>query len=359
MKRSGKSRYGGSLVVWPFAAIALVFGMISLGAAPADISDVAGVHKLALSAGPNFIAAPLHHAPSFRGAVSSATVGTISVAGNPGWSPNQFGPQDGSAQFIALLRKDASASPGNEGEWWPVTANTANSFSVDTRSADLTTIVANGDEIEIRRLTNLKDLFGTGATLILNKDSNGSASPNDEDVLYLVSGTSFSSEIFYHDGSVVLEGYYVDGEGPFDGSTITIGPDEPIMLFRKSGSPAKNVLLAGNVQSTRLTHYLKTGPNPVATAFPVDAPIASTGLLEAGWLADSDGSANPADEDVLYTVTGSSFVDEVFYHDGSLVEPGWYANGSANGNFPLASGAGLILFVKNPAGISWRESVPF
>jgi hypothetical protein len=232
-------------------------------------------------------------------------------------------------------------------------------ITVNRRGEDLTTLLADGDEIDIRRLTNLKDLFGTGTSLILNKDSNGSASPNDEDVIYLIFGTSFSSEIYYHDGTLAPEGYYVDGFGPFDGSTITIGPDEPIMLFRKSGSPAKNVLLAGNVHSTRLTHYLKPGPNPVATGFPVDAPVGSTGLLEAGWLADSDGSANPADEDVLYTVAGSSFMDEVFYHDGSIVAPGWYANGSADDNFPLASGRGLILFVKNPTGLQWRETVPF
>ncbi|MEI7989395.1 MAG: TIGR02597 family protein [Chloroflexota bacterium] len=331
----------------------------AIQAASSDVGQVGGIHRLILTAGPNFISAPLHHAPAFRGTVSSVAAGAVTLSGTPGWSANQFGPHDGFAQYIALLRNTASATPGNQGDWWPVQANTANTLTLKTGGEDLTTVVGAGDELEIRRLISLQDIFGTGTSLRLFKDSNGSASAKDEDVIYLVSGTSFSSEVFYHDGSLAPEGYYVDGNGPFDGSTITIGPDEPIMIFRKTSAPTLNFFAVGQVQATRLTHYLKFGPNPVATGYPVVSPIGSSDLLESGWKADSDGSANPKDEDLLYAVTGSSFSDEIFYHDGTLVAPGWYVNGVQNDAFPLDSAKGLFLFVQNPLGLRWRESVPF
>ncbi len=131
------------------------------------------------------------------------------------------------------------------------------------------------------------------------------------------------------------------------------------MVMRKSGTPDLTLIAAGHVQSTRLTHYLQPGPNPVATGFAIDSPIGASGLTEAGWKADSDGSPSTADEDLLYTVAGSSFAEVVFLHDGSLAPAGWYANGSPAETFPLQSGKGLIVFVQNPAGLRWRQNVPF
>lgn len=347
--------------VWSagLCAAALSTVPVGLAAAAPDLSEVSGVHRLALTAGPNLISAPLHRAASFRGTVSGVAAGTLTFGTSPGWTANQFGPRDARYQFVALLRTDISIDPGHQGEWWPVTANTANALSLDTGGEDLTTLVGAGDAIEVRQLTSLKDLFGTGASLRLNKDVDGSASARDEDVLYLLTQTSFSSEIFYHNGALAPQGYYVDGEGPYDGSTLTLNPDQPIMVVRKAGSALLNLLFAGRVQSTRLTHYLSPGANPVGTAFPVDVAIGQCGLLEAGWLADANGSPSPAEEDVLYTVLGTSFADEAFYHDGSLASPGWYVNGEADEGFSLSSARGLVIYVKSPTGLRWSQPAPF
>lgn len=312
-----------------------------------------------LVAGPNFLSSPFHQAPSFRGTVGSVAQASISVLGNPGWAADGFGPRDGFSQYILVLRTDGSSNPGNQGDWWWITGNSDSILLVDSRGDDLSNLLGAGDEIEVRRLNSLADLFGTGPSLFLTMDSDGSPDPSGEDVIYFVSGTSFYREVFYHDGSLVPAGYYVDGNGPFDGSTLTLNPDEPIMLFRKLGTPHTPLVFSGAPQITRLTHYLKPGPNAVATGFAMDAPIGSSGLLEAGWRFDADGSASSLDEDILYTVHGTSFMDEVFYHDGSLVPAGWYANGAADGTFPLPAGRGFVIFVSNPTGLRWRQWVPF
>ena len=321
-------------------------------------SSVAGVHRLTLEQGPNFIASPFHRTPTFRGTVQGVTATTVTVAGTPGWSPNQFGPRDGNSQYLLLLRKDLSATPGNAGDWWFVTANAAGTLTLDNDGVDLTTLLGPGDELELRRLTSLKDLFGSGPTLVLNKDSDGSADPLREDVIYQVTQTSFSSEIFYHDGSVAPAGYYVDGSGPYDGSTLTLGPDQPIMVYRKTGSPALRLLATGSVLGSPLTHYLAAGPNPVATGFPVDTPLIVSGLLESGWKADSNGSPSPAEEDILYSVSGTAFADEVFYHDGSLSAEGWYVNGSFNETYVLPPTAGSLAIVAPSGGRKWRQPPP-
>jgi hypothetical protein len=225
--------------------------------------------------------------------------------------------------------------------------------SVAPGADNLANLLGANDEIEIRRRNSLKDLFGTGAAVSLNKDDDGSASSVDEDVIYLVQGTSFASEIIYHDGSLAQDGYYVDGVGPFDGSTLTLAPDEPIMLMRKAGSPSLPLPVVGYAQTLRLTHYLSSGANPIGTGFSIPSPIGLSDLLESGSTADSDGSANPADDDLLYSVSGSSFSDEILYHDGSLALQGWYANGVESDSFSLDPGRGFILFVDAPK--KWSE----
>ncbi len=121
------------------------FGLATLMAAPADVSGMAELHKLTLSAGPNFIAAPMHPAPTFQGAVVAVAAETMTFIVNPAWAANRFAPADGNAQYLAVLSRDQSASPSHEGEWWPVTSNTANALSLDTGGEDLIDLVETGD----------------------------------------------------------------------------------------------------------------------------------------------------------------------------------------------------------------------
>ena len=193
----------------------------------------------------------------------------------------------------------------------------------------------------------MKDLFGTGTTLILNKDADGNAasgSSANADVIRYVSGTSFGAPIFYHDGSLLAAGYYADGGnvGPLDGSTITVLPGQGFMVFRKTGSSATTVLVNGQVQVSRLTEYLKVGPNVIGSPFAKAAPIGTSNLKESGWVSDSDGAAASGDSSkasLLRLITGTSFGSSVFHHDGSILSPaGWYdANGVLEQQLPVAT----------------------
>jgi uncharacterized protein (TIGR02597 family) len=335
-------------------------------------TEPAGFFKVTVSPGANFISAPMHRLPGFRGVVTSRTSNTVTVAGTP-WTANEFGRRDNFNQFMAIVRKDAAASPGIEGDWWPVTTNTSNTVTLDVGPDNLTTLLANGSHIEVRHLTSIQDLFGSGGSLILNPDSNFIVNTADEDVIRFVVGTSFGTTIFFHDGSLAGAGYYVrpPGQaqtGPFDGSTITIQPDQAIMFFRKSagpGSTSTNVVSIGQVQVKKLTHYLQPGGNSIGTGFPANAPIGTSGLLESGWISDSNFITSTADEDIIRAVAGTGFTDTVFHHNGALLTAGWYARppgGSTvlSNNYPLATGRGYVFFIKPGTGaLRWRQVVPF
>ncbi|MBI4325893.1 MAG: formylglycine-generating enzyme family protein, partial [Chloroflexi bacterium] len=215
----------------------------------------------------------------------------------------------------------------------------------------------------------MKDLFGTGTTLILNKDSNGNAASGDSsqaDVIRFISGTSFRAPIFYHDGTLLPAGYYVEGGnvGPLDGSTITVLPGQGFMVFRKSGSGATTVLVNGQVQVSRLTQYLKVGPEVIGSPFASAAPIGTSGLLESGWVSDRDGSAAAGDwskASLFRLISGTSFEASVFQHDGSILSPaGWYdANGVLNNNYPLQPGSAYIFSITPTNAVRWRQAVPY
>jgi len=329
------------------------------------VSSTAGLHKITLTAGANFISTPLHPQSTYAGGIVSSTANSVTFAGNPGFSVNQFAFQSAIAQYILIVANDAS-SPGTgvTGDWWHITANTANSVTVSNGSDNLATHLAQGDRLEVRRLTSVKDIFGSGATLVtgFNKDNDEDPITSQEDVIRLVQGTTFAGTIYYHDGSSVDEGWYLGGNliGNGDGSLITFNPGQPFVFFRKVGSANLQVALTGQVQGARLTRYLSTGANAVGSVFPVNAPVGTSNLKESGWVSDNDEDPISAQEDVGRSVVGTTFSTTFYHHDGSSTDAGWYAGGVLNNAFPFEPGKGAILFRKTTAGaLVWRQAPPF
>lgn len=332
-----------------------------LRAADSTASEPVGAHRLALVSGPNFISVPLHGTPIHQGTVQSVSAAGLTLAVNPGWTPNQFGPRDGFPQYLVLVRTDASASPGIEGDWWTVVANTVNSLTVATRGENLTSVLGAGDLVEVRRLTSFKSVFGSGPTLRLIADANFDVLTSEEDVIRFVDGSSFGGEVFYHDGTLGPAGFYLNGNlvGSGDGSTLTLLPDQPIVFFRKTGAAALELLLAGSVLETRFSHYLAPGPNAVGVVYPVPSLLETSNLKESGWISDLNFDVLTAEEDIIRAVQGTSFGAEIFHYAGLDDLPGWYVNGVLDPNYQFEPTTGFIFFIKGPDTLRWRESVGF
>ncbi len=331
----------------------------------AQVSDYALVHKVTLTAGANFVSAPVHHQAAFSGTVASVSGDVISFVETQNWTVDQFGPftlpgaSSPSAQYILLVTKDASTSPGVAGDWWPVQSNTASTVTLSPDGDTLSAILGVGDKIEVRPLISLADLFGTGASVAITKDNDLDPVTSQEDIIRTLAGTSFVDSIFYHDGSLDTEGWYVNGS-LVDASQVRFNPGEPLMFFRKTGAAALNVAFKGRAQTTRLTTFVKSGANPVGVVYPVNSPIGTNNLLESGLNTDNDLDPVTSQEDLGRGVAGTSFTSSFFYHDGSLDTAGWYVNGSLDPAFAFEPTKGYFLFRKTGTGtLRWREAVPF
>ena len=263
-------------------------------------------------------------------------------------------------QYLAIIRTDASESPGFQGEWWHISGNSSKTITVDNGGEDVTTVVGVGDELEIRRLTSIKDLFGSGATSVLLKDSNFDVLTSEEDVIRFLDGVSFSAEVFCHDGSLGAAGYYLNGVliGSGDGSTITLNPGQSLIYFRRTGAAPLTIVAHGTVQSTRLTHYLAPGPNAVGSAFPIEAPISTSNLLEGGWLSDINFDILTTEEDLIRAVDGTSFGEEIFHYQGPDDVNGWYVNGVYSPDFAFQPTRSYMFFIQGARALRWRQNVP-
>ena len=323
-------------------------------------SDVVGTYQVPLQAGANFISIPFQPSADFRGELESATVDTITFVGTPEWAVNEFAFRENRPQYILRVTKAASAGSQIEGDWWYIRSNTATTVTLDPSADDLQQHLSVGDTLAVQRLTSIKDLFGSKSTCTLNPDQNLDVLTLEEDVVRTLEGTSFADEIFYHDGSLASAGYYLNGvlAGDGDGSTITFNPDQPLMLFRKSGAPAASLTLCGHVQRTALTHYLTPGANPMATVFPVEAPLSTGGLKESGWTSDTNFDVLRSEEDIIRSVVGTSLADEVFHYSGGDAPQGWYANGTRKNDYALQPARGYIFFIQGPETRIWRQPSP-
>jgi hypothetical protein len=345
----------------PKAAALLILIVVSPLAFCAPGAPVVGVHRLSLESGPNFVSVPLHGAATLSAVVESASATGVTLAVDPGWAANELAPRDGFAQYILLVRSDASESPGVQGDWWRVVGNGTDSLTVDTRGEDLTTLLAAGDEVEVRRLTSVKDLFGSAGDLKLIADTNFDVLSTEEDVIRFVQGVSFSGEVFYHSGAPGETGYYFNGSllGTGDGSTITLLPNEPFLFLRKAGSAALDLLLAGAVLDTRFSHYLVPGANAVGVVYPVPASIGSSNLKESGFVSDVNFDVLVSEEDIIRAVIGTSFGDEIFHYAGVDDVNGWYVNGTLADDYIFGPTRGYIFFVTGAETLRWRQGVAF
>jgi uncharacterized protein (TIGR02597 family) len=329
--------------------------LASAQAAPNVVSDPVGFYKVTINEGANFISAPLHKVHAYRGVVASVSGNTITFNGNPNFTANQFAPVTSPAprnQFIAIVR---NSSGSNTGDWWTIQSNTGNSITVDPGADTMSSATPAGTQIEIRKLTSFKDLFGSGADYVLIKSADNLPSPATEDVIRFVNGTSFGAQVIY---SSLSDSYRIGSQNWGDGSTLTIEPDEPILVFRKAGAGPTNIVSLGQVQVKPLTHYFQEGANTFSSVFPVNANWVSSGLAAAGMVGSTDLLPNANTEDIIRKVNGTSFDTPIILYtvDGTFRRSG--ANADPANNAKAA--AGYIFFRKSGAGpLVWRQTVPF
>jgi uncharacterized protein (TIGR02597 family) len=345
------------------------FSSQALHAQPAAVSKPAGVHKVTFTSGATFFSTPLHGETVFTGTITARTANTVTFAANPNWPANTFAQvttlqgtpiSPAIPQFVLMVQTDSAATPGVQGDWWLVASASGNTVTVNTLGQNLSSLVAVGSTLEIRRLVSIRDLFGSGVTMPLTRDSNFDLLAAEDDFVRSLAGTGFNNEFFYHDGSVDQEGWYYNGNFAGDGSLLRFAPTDALMLFRRTGAPSLTVCFKGQVQTRRLSSYLVPGANPTGAVFPINAPIGGSNLKDSGWISDVNFDILASEDDFGRAVVGTSFGIDFFHYAGPDDVNGWYVGGNLNNNFPIEPTRGYMLFRRPGAGtLIWRQNVPF
>lgn len=242
----------------------------------------------------NYIGMPFHPPPSFRGPVKAVSPDAVTVHGWP-LPPNHFNLVNGAYQYILV-----NTSPLADGQWWPIHYNSAHTIYVVTRGKNLQSLLQAGDQIEVRRMASLQDVFGPF------QDGHYLLRPNDDpfqtvdgvDLIRFVYQGLVSPHFFYHSGNWGPAGYYryfsaqvTDGMyGPLDRSWLTFFPGQAFELYTEQTDLFLHFF--GMVQTSPFMHYLSQGYNLVSSIYPVGLTLAESGLAESGWELDDQFGAN-------------------------------------------------------------------
>ena len=254
-----------------------------------------------------------------------------------------------------------------KGNWYEVTSKSNNSITVteDLQAAGL----AASDSFDVRPFWTLDTLFPNGGDIPQSSDG-----ANPDAVVMLINPTDVGVNItpsfsyFYHDGSVLAEGWYINGTATTAGNTI-ISPEAYIIIRNMTSSVALTTF-TGNVPTSSVVTELVSRSagrqdNLVYNPYPVPMKLADSQLVVDGVVRKSPDGANPLDVVLVFstsnTTRNATPVASYFYHDGSVLDEGWYINGSATKADNVVIPAGAAFIVRRGIGadkvLSWNPSI--
>lgn len=313
--------------------------------------DPVAYYPIGIQNGFNLVSSPLHAFPTHVANVVTVSRDTVTF-GAPFWPVGLFDPKDGFSQYVMVVRTPGANSPSRAGDWWPVVLTGSDRLKLETRSSDLRLELQMDDEVEVRRLTTLAELFST---------PNGAASFVHGDRVTLYSPLGSPSEL----------SFVVPTTGP--GTFYTLNPDQTLRAPVTFTSPAllpgvgfqlnrvgTSLIqpILGRVQSFGLTHYVVNGIELVATPFPISTPLERSGLLQAGFVNEVVGSTQPKDE--LWFIESASPIAIITRRSVANQSSPWYANGVWSPNLGLAPGkAAWCILAPRTSPYRWRQPVPW
>lgn len=315
------------------------FFFLCLASAMAAFSQNAGaqnatttpVGAINLSPRPNsdtVMSVPLNRPSVFSGAIASISGSVVTISGSPGWSTNEFVYTAGTQSNTYYL---SFADGAKQGMFYTISANTANSVTLDLSGDDIAAI-APGTKVSITPYWTFGTLFPGGAGVSTTS----------------VHGTH-QTEILLPDPTAVginkaptATYYYYTGTNPgwrkVGGGLSTVKNDDILypdsyFIYRQRNSTQNTVQVTGDVQMSAFATPIGNISANVAQdnyiAFPVASSLtlAQTKLYESGAFAGSSLHGTRVDQLFVFdnspSATGinKSPTQTYYYYTGT--NPGW------------------------------------
>jgi len=303
------------------AALTLTLGctiVASSGGAQTVVTDPVGFTSTScLSNSDTLVSIPFTRPQALVGAVTSIAGGTITVSGSPGWTANQFVYVQGTQpnHYYALIGAASTSNP-KEGHTYPITANTANTFTVDITNDTLTGIPTNAQVVIIP--------YWTLATVYPASDAGVSFTATTQtrtfqtQVLipnYNATGINPSASAIYffsnNVNGVPGVGWRIVGDNVTDHGDDVLIPDGYVIVRNLNNAPTLPLTAIGGVLTKKfavpeLTNASSGRDNSVSMVRPVSVALNGTGL-------------NPADNSFVATTQTRTLQDQLFVFDNTTV----------------------------------------
>ena len=255
----------------------------------------------------------------FQGATSGVITGVTSdtiTSSGAGWAASAL------ADPVAPYFLKITSGPA-DGRLFLISANTANTVTLDTSGDNLTNLGIETDTHTFKIFPGftLNSFFGS--------DVLTSSDINSADVVYLLINGTWTT--FYHNGTSWKR---PGARANFDNQILN--PDSGILFLRKDSTDLE-IVLDGFVPTNNTQLVVSTsGYTMLGGIYPVDRTLLDVGIQDlTSWIKNS--SVNNADQIILYN--GSAW--ETYYHDGTnWKRPG--ARGSSD-DVIIPAGTPLLL----------------
>jgi len=251
---------------------------------------------------------PLTRPPEFTGGVAAPLPGAtavVTVAGSPGWTANQFAfspPSQPKTYYAIFGPTSPTPAPYDaEGKFFTVTANTANTLTIDLAGDSLSSVPVNA-QVQLIPYWTLGTLFPAA-------DANVSFIPSVSQFVRQTEILVPNHAALGVDTAVAATYYFTSGQwrkfgdGAVNYDNATLPPTESFTVRNKASS--STLVNLGGVEVKKVTTPLATQAadkqdNFVAIVRPVDVAIKDLGLTTNGAFVPSTSAFVRADEILIY-----------------------------------------------------------
>jgi len=283
--------------------------LAALAQVSAATDPVGFVTITTLSNSDTIFATPLAQPEAFRGSVSTLSSSTITASGTPGFTPNAFVYVAGTQSNTYYLRFRTGAKAG---AYYTVTANTANTLTIDL-AGDLLTGASPGDQFAIIPYWTLGTVFPASAVGTAFQNSINAALITTQVFFPNINATGINVGLagtYYFSGNHWRA--FVSGETTLVFDDTVLPPDSYVTIRNKNF--AGTITVMGGVVTTPQTSPVNAfatnkQDNFVALTYPVPVTFNQSGLFT------STVSTTNA---VRSSANAALIVDEVFVYDNTV-----------------------------------------
>jgi uncharacterized protein (TIGR02597 family) len=277
---------------------------------------------------------------SAAGTLSGVTSTSVTVA-NAGWTVDDL-----STNQAYVMLKSGNAS----GMVLRVSSNTADTATIDSFGADLTTLgIAGGDSFQLIQGDTVLSMFGTTVDGVVGGNSTAFNAGQTDRVV--IRDTTGNIRTLYFDTSASQ--WRRVGSSSNQG-TIPISPYSGVYYLRISTSPI-SMVTTGSIPTQNIKLLVPTsGAAFFGRVFPTDGTINDFGFQNIpGWTNTSQSGITSTNADKIVTVDSSGNVRNYYFNGTNWLRVG---SGSSQNATPVPIG-GAVYTVRSGSGAAQVVSV--